>query len=179
MMPAMVMTPVVMPAVPMAEVADTARAVIGPDDVAAPIAIIIGRSVIIRGSEEAPMVEEAPMPECEPAVAKSAAMEHVTAAEAPAVKDVAAAPASAEMHAMTTAAVTAAAAMAAHFGDQSLGDGFCGWHRAWTDRRQRVRALARGGRKHEYRRCGEAQATHKSAPGIWNLGHSDSLHCGR
>jgi hypothetical protein len=110
-------------------------------------------------------------------------MEHVTAAEAPAVKDMAAAPAAAEMHAMTTAAtemhavttaaVTASAAMAsAHFGDQSLGDGFCGWRRAWIDRRQRVCGLARSGRQHEYRRRGEAQATHKSAPGIWNLGHS-------
>ena len=126
------------------------------------------------------MVEEAPMPECESAVAKSAAMEHGTAAKGPAVKDVAAAPASAEMHGVTTAAastemhaMTASAAMAsAHFGDQSLGDGFCGWRRAWTDRRQRVRALARGGRQHEYRRRGEAQATDKSARGIWNLGHS-------
>ncbi len=80
MMPTVVMTPVV----PMAEVADAARAKIGPDDVAAPIGIIIGRTVI-GGPEKAPMVEEAPMPECEPAVAKSAAMEHVTAAEAAAV----------------------------------------------------------------------------------------------
>src|SRR3978361_1392400 len=47
MMPAVVMTPVVMPTVPMAEMTDAARAVIGPDDVAAPIGIIIGRSVII------------------------------------------------------------------------------------------------------------------------------------
>ena len=124
------------------------------------------------------------MPDCEPAVAKSAAMEHVTAAEAAAVKDVAAATAAAEMHAMTAAtaemhamttaaAVTASAAMAAaHFGDQSLGEGVCGWRRAWTDGGQRVRALARGGRQDEYRRCGETQATHKSAPRIWNLGHS-------
>lgn len=111
--------------------------------------------------------------------AKAAAMEHGTAAEAPAVEDMAAAPASTEMHAMTTApaaveaAMTASAAMAsAHFGDQSLGDGFRGWRSAWTDRRQRVCALARGGRQHEYRRRGEAEATDKSAPGIWNLGHS-------
>jgi hypothetical protein len=119
------------------------------------------------------------MVECESAVAKAAAMEHVTAAEASAVKGMAAAPASAEMHAMTTpAAVTASAAMAAaamasaHFGDQSFGDRFSGWRRAWTDRRQRVRALARDGRQHEYRRRDEAQVTDKSAPGIWNLGHS-------
>jgi hypothetical protein len=185
MMPAVVMTPVVMPAVPMAEVADTARTVIGPDDVAAPIGIIIGRSVI-RGSEKAPVVEEAPVPERKSTVAKAAAMEYGATAEAAAVKDVAAAPAATEMHAMTAtpaaemhtmtttaAAVTASAAMAsAHLGDQSLGDGFRGGRRAWTDRRQRVRALARGGRQHEYRRRGEAQATDKSASGIWNLGHS-------
>ena len=145
MMPAPVMMPpVVMPAVPMAEVADTARTVIGPDDVAAPVGIIVGRSVI-SGSKKAPVVE-VPMPECESAMAKAAAMEHVAAAEASAVKDVTTAPASAEMHAvttaaaemhaMTTAAVTASAAMAAaHFGNQSLGDGFRGRRWAWTDRR--------------------------------------------
>jgi hypothetical protein len=175
MMPTMVMTPMVVPAVPMAEVADASRAKIGPDDVAAPVGIIIGRPVI-GGPEKAPVVEEAPMPDCEPAVAKSAAMEHGAAAEAAAVKDMAAATAATEMHAMTTAAavtVTASAAMAAaHFGDQSVGEGVCGWRRAWTDGGQRVRALARGGRQHEYRRCGETQATHKSAPRIWNLGHS-------
>jgi hypothetical protein len=111
-------------------------------------------------------------------MAKAAAMEHVAAAEAPAVKDVTTAPASAEMHAVTTAAaemhaVTASAAVAAaHFSDQSLRDGFRGRRRAWTDRRQRVCGPARSGRQNEYRRRGEAQATHKSAPGIWNLGHS-------
>jgi hypothetical protein len=181
MMPSMVMTPVVMPAVPMSEVADAARPIIGPDDVTAPIGVIIGRPVI-SGSKKAPVVE-VPMAEGESAMAKAAAMEHVAAAEGPAVKDVTTAPASAEMHAvttaaaemhaMTTAAVTASAAMAAaHFGDQSLGDGFRGWRWAWTDRRQRVCGPARSGRQNEYRRRGEAQATDKSARGIWNLGHS-------
>ncbi len=88
----------------------------------------------------------------------------------------AAATAATKMHAMTTAAavtVTASAAMAsAHFGDQFLGDGVCGWRRARTDGGQRVCGPARGGRQHKYRRCGETQATHKSAPRIWNLGHS-------
>lgn len=181
MMPAVVMTPVVMPAVPMAEVADAARPVIGQDDVAAPIGIIVGRSVI-SGSKKAPVVE-VPMPEGESAMAKTATMKHGTTAEAAAVKHMAAT--AAEMHAvatappamtaaaMTAAAVTASAAMAsAHFGDQSLGDGLRGRRRAWADRRQRVRALGRDGRQHEYRRRDEAQVTDKSAPGIWNLGHS-------
>jgi hypothetical protein len=114
--------------------------------VTAPIGVIIGRPVI-SGSKKAPVVE-VPMAEGESAMAKAAAMEHVAAAEGPAVKDVTTAPAAAETHAMTTAAemhaaaVTASAAMAAHFGDQSVGDGFCGGRGARTDRRQRVRGLA-------------------------------------
>src|ERR1700709_750014 len=65
MMPTMVMTPVVMPAVPMSEVADAARPIIGPDDVTAPIGVIIGRPVI-SGSKKAPVVE-VPMAEGESA----------------------------------------------------------------------------------------------------------------
>lgn len=184
MMPTVVITPVVMPvmpAVPMAEVADAARTVIGPDDVAAPIRIVVVAVVI--GSIEAPMVEEVPVrPERESAMAKAAAVENMTAAEATAVEEPAAA--STEMHAMTTAAVeaamttaaavTAAAMASAHVSDQSVGHRFRGRRRAWTDRRQRVCALDRGRRQDEYRRSGEAQATDKPAPGIWNLGHSST-----
>jgi hypothetical protein len=140
------------------------------------------------------MVEEVPvMPERESTMAKAAAVENMAAAEAPAMKEPAAA-ASSEMHAMTasavettmtasaveaamttTAAVTASAAMAsAHVSDQSVGDRFRVRRRAWTDRRQRVCALDRGSRQDEYRRSGEAQATDKPAPGIWNLGHSST-----
>ena len=130
------------------------------------------------------MVEEVPvMPERESAMTKAAAAENMTAAEATAVEEPAAA--STEMHAMTTAAVeaamtttaavTASAAMAsAHFIDQSVGDRFRGRRRAWIDRRQRVCALDRGSRQHEYGRGGETQATDKPAPGIWNLGHSST-----
>jgi septal ring-binding cell division protein DamX len=122
------------------------------------------------------MVEEVPvMPERESAMTKAAAAENMTAAEAPAMKEPAAAADSAEMHAMTTAAVeaamtasaveaamtttaaavTASAAMAsAHFIDQSVGDRFRGRCRAWIDRRQRVCALDRGSRQHEYGRGG-------------------------
>ena len=89
MMP-VVMTPVVV--VPVAEVADTPRAVIGPDDVAAAIRVIIGVIIIrVIGS-----VEETPVmaPEREPAMAKASA-ENMRRSIPAAVEDRAAAKAAA------------------------------------------------------------------------------------
>lgn len=79
------------------------------------------------------MVEEVPvmMPERESAMAKAATAEYGTAAETTAVKDRAA-----------PEAAASATMAAAHFSDQSVGDGFRGRRRAWIDRRQCLCTLA-------------------------------------
>jgi hypothetical protein len=70
------MVPPVMPVMPVAEVTDAARTVIGPDDSAAVVrVVVIGRPIV-------PIVEvPVMMPEREAAVAKATAVENMTAAK--------------------------------------------------------------------------------------------------
>jgi hypothetical protein len=197
-MPVVVMTPVVVP-MPVAIVADPARAIIGPDHPAAVVRIII--RVVVIGRVEVPM--KAVVPKREPAVAeaaaventaavKAAAMEHgPTAVETAAVKRRASAmeaaavkstsPATMPPTAMTTTTAMAATAMttttaAADFGRQPVG-GMCHRRRrARIDQRQRFRALVGGGRQHQHRSRRKAQRTNEGAdqpaPRIWNFHHA-------
>jgi hypothetical protein len=186
-MPVVVMTPIVM-AMPVAIVADPARAIIGPDHPAAVVRIVI--RVVVIGRVEVPV--KAMVPKREPAVAdtatvenmsgaKSAAMEHRAAtAETAAVKRrtsaMEAAPATvkttstvasasatstvASATAMTTTA-TATAMAAADFGRQPAGDVCRCGRRARTDQRQRFRALVGCERQHQHRGRRKAQRTNK------------------
>src|ERR1700736_236006 len=67
--------------VPVAVVTDAARTVIGPDDPAAPVRVIVRVIIIGRPIEEVPVKVVPVMPEREPAVAKAATMENMTAAK--------------------------------------------------------------------------------------------------
>ena len=103
--------------VPVAVVTDAARTVIGPDDPAAPVRVIIGRRIV-----EVPVKMMPVMPDPEPAVAKPGAMKG-------------------------RAATMAAMAMpATDFGRQSVGGVFRRGHSARVDQRKRLRALATCGR---------------------------------
>src|SRR3984893_8058139 len=182
--------------VPVAVVTDATRTVIGPDDPAAAVRVIIVR-VIIIGPIEVPV--KAVVPEREPAVAKPAAAENMTGAKPAALKHGAAASEAAAMKgrtataetsaamksraaameaaASTTAMETSAATMAAtampaaDFGRLPLGSIFRRGHSARVDQRQRLRALVSCGRQHQHRGSRKAQATDEAAPGIWNLHH--------
>jgi hypothetical protein len=189
MMPVMV-TPVMM-VMPVAIVADPAQAIIGPDQPAAVVRIII-RVVVIR-RVEVPM--KAVVPKRKPAVAeaapvenmsgaKSAAVEHgATAVETAAVKrrtstmETAATVKTASTVASPTAMTTTAmAATAADFGRQPVGAVCRGRRRGRTDQRQRFCALAGCGRQHQHRGRRKPQRTNKGAdqpaPGIWNFHHA-------
>src|ERR1700694_5643421 len=158
-------------AVPVAVVTDAAWTVIGQDDPAATVRVIIVRVIIIRPIE---VPVKAVVPEREPAVARAAAAENMTGAkpaamkhhpatsEAAAVKGGAAATeAAASTPAVETSAATmAATAMpAADFGRQPLGGIFRRGHSARVDQRQRLRALVSCGRQHQHRGSRKAQAT--------------------
>src|ERR1700694_699766 len=161
-------------AVPVAVVTDAAWTVIGQDDPAATVRVIIVRVIIIRPIE---VPVKAVVPEREPAVAKAAAAENMTGAKPAAMKHH---PATSEAAAMKGRAATVeppAATMpatpmpAADFGRQPLGGIFRRGHRARVDQRQRLRALVSCGRQHQHRGSRKAQATDEAAPGIWNLHH--------
>lgn len=178
-MPA-VMAPVVM--MPRAIAADLARTVIGPDDPAVRVrVIIIGRRIV-----EVPV--KAVVPEREPAVAKAPAMENMTASkpaavkygaattEAPAVEGRAAAVKAASAAVKTAAAMaTAMSAAAFDFRRQSAGRVFGGRRRTWIDQRKRLGAFTRRSGEHQHRGSRKAQRTERAtgdaAPRIWNLQH--------
>jgi hypothetical protein len=154
-------------------VADAARAVVGPDDPAAAVPVII-RVIIVVRRIEAPVKEvSVVVPEREPAMAKAAAVENMRGSESAAVDHGAASSEAAAMNrraAGTEAAVETSAAMAAmpaaDFGRKSAGSIFRCGHHARIDQRKRLRALARCGRQREHRGSRKAQATDKAAPGI-------------
>src|SRR3954451_5443033 len=97
MMAPVVRVPVVVPPVMMAparEVADAARAVIGPDHAAAPVVAVV-RIIIVRierGAIEGPPMEVMTVRDREAAMAERSAPEHRPAAKGAAVKDRAASP---------------------------------------------------------------------------------------
>jgi hypothetical protein len=195
MMPVMVMpvvmTPVVV-AMPVAIVADPARAVIGPDHPAAMVRIII--RVVVIGAVEVAM--KAVMPKREPAVAKAAAVENMAAVKAAAMEHGATAVETAAvkrrastMEAAATAvkstsamppaamaATTMTATAAADFGRQPVGGVCHRRRRARTDQRQRFRTLVGCGRQHQHRGRRKAQrineGAEQSAPRIWNFHHA-------
>jgi hypothetical protein len=158
--------------VPMAVVTDAARTVIGPDDPAAAVrVIIVGRRIV-----EVPV--KAMVPEREPAVAKAAVAENMTGAKPAAMKhsttssDAAASTTTAMETAAATMAATAVPAMSAtDFGRQPPGSVFrCGRYPR-IDQRQRLRALVSCGRQHQHRGSRKTQATDNTAPEICNLHH--------
>src|SRR5260370_10864518 len=81
-MPVVVMTPVVV-AMPVAIVADPARAIIGPDHPAAMVRIII--RIVVIGRVEVPVKAMVPKPE--PTVAEAAAVENMAAVKAATVEN--------------------------------------------------------------------------------------------
>ena len=103
--------------VPVAVVTDAARTVIGPDDPAAPVRVIIGRRIV-----EVPVKMVPVMPDPEPALAKPAATSEAAATEG--------------------ATMPAMAMPATDFGRQSVGGVFRRGHSARVDQRKRLRALA-------------------------------------
>ena len=113
---------------PVAVVTDAARTVIGPDDPAAPVRVIIGRRIV-----EVPMKMMPVMPDPEPAVAKPGAMKGRGASTS-------------EAAAMKGATMAAMAMPATDFGRQSVGGVFRRGHSARVDQRKRLRALATCGR---------------------------------
>lgn len=108
--------------VPVAVVTDAARTVIGPDDAAARIRIIIGRRIV-----EVPVKMMPVMPDPEPAVVKPGAMKGRAAT-------------------MEAATMAAMAMPAPDFVRQSAGGVFRRRHSARVDQRKRLRALATCGR---------------------------------
>jgi hypothetical protein len=174
-MPMVVMAPAVV--VPVAEVANAARAVMGPDHPAGAVRVVRGVVIVRRTIDEMP-AEMLVVPEREAAMAKAAAVEHMrgaipaaamehraagvktTAVETTAVTSVTAAPS------MTTAAMTAA-----DFGGEPVGNLFrrgCGTR---IDQRERFRALAGCSGQQQYRGGRKTEATDKAAPGICNFHH--------
>lgn len=192
-MPVVVMTPVVV-AMPVAIVADPARAIIGPDHPAAVVRIII--RVVVIGPVEVPM--KAVMPKREPAMAeaaavenmaavKAAAMEHgATAVETAAVKRRAStmeaaatavkSTSTATMPPAAMATTTMTTTAAADFGRQPVGGVCHRRRRARTDQRQRFRTLVGCGRQHQHSGRRKAQrineGAEQSAPRIWNFHHA-------
>jgi len=154
-MPAMMVAPVVAMA-PGAIAANAARTNIGHHDAAAGvriIGIIVVRVivVVVASGEEAPeVVPVAAMSKS--AVADAATVEHRAGAEPAAVKGRGATVEAASAKAVSTA-VPAAAAMSAtmsataDFDRQSVGGGVGCGRSTRTDQRQRLRALAGGGRQ--------------------------------
>ena len=110
--------------VPLAVMTDAARTVIGPDDPAAPVRVIIGRRIV-----EVPVKMMPVMPDPEPALAKPAATEPRGAATS-------------EAAATEGATMPAMAMPATDFGRQSVGGVFRRGHSARVDQRKRLRALA-------------------------------------
>jgi hypothetical protein len=110
----------------------------------------------------------------EPAMAKAAAVKNMRGSEAAAVKRRAATMEASAMEASTveTAATMAASAMPAASPDgQPVRGVFRGWRHARIDQRKRLCALASYGRQRKHRGSRNAQATDKTALGIWNLHH--------
>jgi len=103
--------------VPLAVMTDAARTVIGPDDPAAPVRVIIGRRIV-----EVPVKMMPVMPDPEPALAKPAATSEAAATEG--------------------ATMPAMAMPATDFGRQSVGGVFRRGHSARVDQRKRLGALA-------------------------------------
>ena len=160
-------TPVVV--MPVAIVADPARAIIGPDHPAAVVRIII--RVVVIGPVEVPM--KAVVSKREPAVAEAAAVENMSGAKSAAMEA-----AATVKTAATAASSTAMATTAADFGRRL---GVCRYRRrARTDQRQRFRALVGCGRQHQHRGRRKAERTNKGthqgadqpAPAIWNFHHA-------
>jgi hypothetical protein len=112
-------------------------------------------------------------------MAKAAAVKNMRGSEAAAVKRRAATmeACTVETAAVETAATMAAAAMAASAMPAASLDGqpvrgvFRGGRHARIDQRKRLCALASYGRQRKHRGSRNAQATDKTALGIWNLHH--------
>ena len=155
---------------PVPMVADAARAVVGPDDPAATMRVVVIRVIIVIRPIEVPVKVAVP----EPAMAKAAAVKNMRGSEAAAVKRRAA---TMEASTVETAATMAAATMAASAMPAASLDGqpvrgeFRGGRHARIDQRKRLCALASYGRQRKHRGSRNAQATEKTALGIWNLHH--------
>lgn len=160
MMPAVMMTPVVVVA-PVEVAADAARAIIGHDDAAAGVRIIgiivVGVIVVrvivkVASGEEAPVVPVAkPMTAmAETAGANATAIEHGARAERTAMNGRAAATPTVSAPVPTTAMPASAAAMpttatataTADFRRQPVGGDFGCGQGTWIDQRYRLRTLA-------------------------------------
>jgi hypothetical protein len=173
MMPMVVMAPGVV--VPVAEVANAAQAVIGPDHPADAVRVVRGVVIIGRPIDEMP-AEMVVAPEREAAMAKAAAVEDMSGA-IPAATAMEHRAAGVKTTAVETTAVTAAPTMttaamtAADFGGESVGNLFrrgCGTR---IDQRQRFRALAGCSGQQQYRGGRKTEATDKAAPGICHFHH--------
>jgi hypothetical protein len=170
MMPMMVMAPVMV--VPVAEVTDAARAIMGPDHPANAVRVVIRGVVIIgRPIDEMP-AEMVVVPEGEAAMAKAAAVEHGSGAIPAAMEYGAAASVkTATAAVVTAAAMTPSTVTAADFGGEPLGNLFRRRRGTRIDRRQRFRALAACCGQQQYRGSGKTEATDKAAPGIHHFHH--------
>jgi len=146
MMSMVVMAPMVV--APVAIVTDPPRAIIGPDDPAVTVrVIIVGRRIVGRRIVE--VLVKMVVPEREPAVAKAAAVENMRGSKPGAVKHRAAASGDAAMKDCTMEAV--AAMTAVDFGRQPVGGVFRYRRSTRIDQRQRFGALAKCGRQHQHR----------------------------
>ena len=155
---------------PVPMVADAARAVVGPDDPAATMRVVVIRVIIVIRPIEVPVKVAVP----EPAMAKAAAVKNMRGSEAAAVKRRAATmeASTVETAATMAASATAASAMpAASLDGQPVRGEFRGGRHARIDQRKRLCALASYGRQRKHRGSRNAQATEKTALGIWNLHH--------
>jgi hypothetical protein len=177
MMSMVVMAPVVV--APVAMVTDAPRAIIGPDDPAVTVRVIIVGRRIVEVLVKAVVV----VPEREAAVVKAATMENMSGSNPGATKHRATASEDAAVNDCTAGfntyaavgTVTPTAMAAVDFGRQPAGGVFRCGHGTRIDQRQRFCALARCNRQHQHRGSRKAQttdkATDKAAPGIWNLRH--------
>jgi hypothetical protein len=171
-MPMMVMAPVMV--VPVAEVTDAARAIMGPDHPASAVRVVIrGVGIIGRPIDEMP-AEMVVVPDGEATMAKAASVEHGSGAIPAAMEYGAAAAVKTATAAVVTAAaatMTPAAVTAADFGGEPLGNLFRRGRGTRIDRRQRFRALAACCGQQQYRGRRKTEATEKAAPGICHFHH--------
>lgn len=180
MMPAVMMPPVVVVA-PVAVVADTARTIIGHDDAAAGIrvigVIVVRVIIVIASGKEAPEVVAVVEPMAamtEAGRANATAGERWGGAERTAMNGRAAPDAAAPAPTVSTA--MAATVAAADLRRQPVGGDFGRSRSPWIDQRQRLRALAGGGRKAQERRGREAQKSEGESEGAADPATSDICH---
>ena len=168
-MPPVAVMPVV--AMPMVIAAHPARTVMGQDDPAMAVRVVV---IIWRIAA----MEVVPVAESKAAAVEAASMEAAVESatmESTSVKSTAVEPAAT----VTATAVTTPTMAAADLRDQPIGSVRARWHPARIDQRHRIGALAGRRRQHHDRNSSHAPAADKSAPGFCNTRHCETSLNGR